>query len=246
MRLAVGPDGVAGLHRHRSSQIEPITDCLIAHPSLPVASVVEQRWPDDRGGGPRPTDTAEAVGRMWRIPEGGFWQIHPGAPETLVATVLRFADLQPADVCLDLYAGVGLFAGAMAPLVPDGEVIAVESNREAATAATENLSDLPNVRVLSDFVSRWLRRGRHDADVVVLDPPRKGAGPEIVADIVACAPRCVVYVACEPAALARDIAAFASHGWELRDLSAYDLFPMTAHVECVALLSPAAAAGPGA
>ncbi|HVS68925.1 MAG TPA: TRAM domain-containing protein, partial [Mycobacteriales bacterium] len=169
MRLAVGSDGVAGLHRHRSGEIEPITDCLIAHPSLPVASVVAERWPDVEAVDLQSTDTAVAVGRSWRIPEGGFWQVHPGAPDVLAAAVLRYAQAEPADVCLDLYAGVGLFAGALAPLVPDGEVLAVESNAGAAAAATENLADLRNVTVIADKVARWLRRCGADADIVVLD-----------------------------------------------------------------------------
>ncbi len=238
MRLAVGPDGRAGLHRHRSDDIEPISDCLIAHPALPVRSVLEQRWPDMEAIDLQASDTASAAGRSWRIPEGGFWQVHPGAPDVLVDAVLHGLELQPADVCVDLYAGVGLFAGAIAPAVPYGAVIAVESHPEAAAAAAANLADLPNVTVVADRVARWLRRGREDTDAVVLDPPRKGAGVAVVADIVARRPRAVAYVACEPAALARDVAAFAAHGWELAGLSAYDIFPMTAHVECVALLRP--------
>ncbi|HVV76802.1 MAG TPA: TRAM domain-containing protein [Mycobacteriales bacterium] len=236
MRLAVGPDGVAGLHRHRSEEIEPISDCLIAHPSLPVVSVLEERWPDVEAVDLQAADTVAAAGREWRIPEGGFWQVHPGAPEALVDAVLSFARPEPTDVCLDLYAGVGLFAGVIAPAVPHGEVVAVESHPAAAEAALANLADLNNVTVVSDRVSRWLRRTQQEADVVVLDPPRKGAGTDVVAAIVARGPRSVVYVACEPAALARDVAAFASHGWELAELAAYDLFPMTSHVECVALL----------
>jgi tRNA/tmRNA/rRNA uracil-C5-methylase (TrmA/RlmC/RlmD family) len=240
MRLAVGPDGRAGLHRHRSSDIEPITDCLIAHPTLPVVSVLAESWPDVEAVDLQSTDTANAAGRDWRIPEGGFWQVHPGAPDTLATAVIRLAELEPADVCLDLYAGVGLFAGAVAPLVPHGEVIAVESHPDAAAAAVENLADLSNVTVISDRVSRWLRRSSPAADVVVLDPPRKGAGPDVVAAIVATGSRRVIYVACEPSALARDIAAFAGHGWQLAELTAYDLFPMTSHVESVALLTPVA------
>lgn len=238
MRLAVGPGGRAGLHRHRSESIEPITDCLIAHPSLPVASVLQETWPDVEAVDLQATDMPTAFGRSWRIPEGGFWQVHPGAPDALVDAVLGFVDFAPADVCFDLYAGVGLFAGAVAPLIPAGEVIAVESHPEAAAAAVANLADLANVTVETDTVARWLRHTKRHADVVVLDPPRKGAGPAVVADIVARRSRAVVYVACEPSALARDIAAFASHGWSLAELSAYDLFPMTAHVECVALLIP--------
>ncbi len=239
MRFAVGPDGRAGLHRHRSKEIEPISDCLIAHESLPVTSVLAETWPEMSAVDLSSADIVEAVGRQWQIPEGGFWQVHPGAPGALVGAVLADLGVQPCDVCLDLYAGVGLFAGVIAPLAPDGEVIAVESQPDAAAAARSNLADLTNVRVVADRVDRWLRGFTDGADLVVLDPPRQGAGPEVVDAIVGCRPRRVCYVACDPSTLARDVALFANHGWVLDSLSAFDLFPMTAHVECVALLVPA-------
>lgn len=238
MRLAVGPGGIAGLHRHRSEEIEPITDCVIAHPLLPVRSVVAEAWPDVEAVDLQATDVATAAGRSWQIPEGGFWQVHPGAPDALVDAVLGMLDIRPDDRCLDLYAGVGLFAGVLAERAPDGQVVAVESHAEAAEVAIENLADLSNVSVVADRVDRWLRRTQDPVDVVVLDPPRKGAGSAVVGRIVALAPRQVAYVACEPAALSRDIATFAEAGWQLRDLRAFDLFPMTSHVECVALLAP--------
>jgi tRNA/tmRNA/rRNA uracil-C5-methylase (TrmA/RlmC/RlmD family) len=236
MRLAVGADGVAGLHRHRSNEIEPITDCLIAHDSLPVASVVEERWPDVEAVDLQSADVVEAVGRSWRIPEGGFWQVHPGAPDVLAATVVDLLDVRSADRCLDLYAGVGLFAAVLAARATRGEVVAVESHPEAAEAAVENLADLANVTVVSDRVSRWLARASDPVDLVVLDPPRKGAEKPVVEGIAKLAPRQVAYVACEPAALARDLATFAEAGWSLTELRAFDLFPMTSHVECVALI----------
>lgn len=238
MRLAVADDGTVGLHRYRSDEIEPITECLIAHPDLPIASVVGEEWPDMVAVELVTADFVAAVGREWEIPEGGFWQVHPGAPDALADAVLDVADLHPADVCLDLYAGVGLFTGAIAPRVPDGEVIAVESDAVAAAAAVDNLADLGNVRVVADRVDRWIRSTTEQPDIVVLDPPRKGAGPKVVEAIAKLAPRRAIYVACDPAALARDVAAFAEHGWELRSLRAFDLFPMTHHVECVAVLSP--------
>ncbi|HWA65127.1 MAG TPA: TRAM domain-containing protein [Mycobacteriales bacterium] len=238
MRLAVGPDGVAGLHRHRSSTIEHVTDCLIAHDSLPVASVVAEHWPDVDAVDLQSSDEVTVGGRRYRIPEGGFWQVHPGAPGALTGAVLGFLDVHPSDRCLDLYGGVGLFAGALAPLVPRGDVVLVESHREAARAATANLADLANVTVVAEQVARWLARFGEGADVVVLDPPRKGAGAAVVDGIVALGPRQVCYVACEPASMARDIATFVGAGWSLTGLRAFDLFPMTAHVECVALLEP--------
>jgi tRNA/tmRNA/rRNA uracil-C5-methylase (TrmA/RlmC/RlmD family) len=107
-------------------------------------------------------------------------------------------------------------------------------------AARANLSDLP-VEVVEARVDLALRRRRITApvDLVVLDPPRSGAGAPVVNAIVAAGPRAVAYVACDPAALARDIATFRSLGWELREIRAFDCFPMTQHIESVALLTPA-------
>jgi tRNA/tmRNA/rRNA uracil-C5-methylase (TrmA/RlmC/RlmD family) len=236
IRLAVDEHGVAGLLRHRSHVVEPIGDCLLAHPDLPVASVLSQPWPDRDGVELATTDIATAVGRQWRIPPGGFWQVHPGAPDTLAKAVVDLAAVRLTDRCLDLYAGVGLFSGALASLVPAGGVTAVEADAGAAEAAGANLADLGNVTVAAGRVDRWLRRTRPRADIVVLDPPRKGVGPAVVEAVAAAGPRRVVYVACEPSSLARDVALFAEQGFRLAELRAFDLFPMTAHVECVALL----------
>ncbi len=78
-----------------------------------------------------------------------------------------------------------------------------------------------------------------EADLVVLDPPRTGAGRRVVEQVVALAPRAIAYVACDPAALARDVAWFGERGYAMEGLRAFDIFPMTHHVECVARLVPA-------
>jgi tRNA/tmRNA/rRNA uracil-C5-methylase (TrmA/RlmC/RlmD family) len=236
MRLAVDPTGRAGLRRHRSHEVEPIDDCLIADRALPVASFVARSWPPDdelelvRG------DVETAAGRTWRIPPDGFWQVHPGAADALAEAVLGVARLLPGEHALDLYAGVGLFAGALAMSEPAATVVAVESNRAAVAAARDNLADLVSVTVVADQVDRWLRRTQPTADLVVLDPPRRGAGRAVVAAIAESAASRVVYVACDPAALARDVATFDLMGYDLESVRAFDLFPMTAHVEAVALL----------
>ena len=106
--------------------------------------------------------------------------------------------------------------------------------------AERNLADLPQVRCVTERSTvrpRQVAQGR--LDVVVLDPPRAGAGREIVRRIAARQPRCICYVACDPASLARDVATFAAAGYELAQLRAFDLFPMTHHVECVASLERA-------
>jgi tRNA/tmRNA/rRNA uracil-C5-methylase (TrmA/RlmC/RlmD family) len=181
-----------------------------------------------------------AAGRDWRVSVGGFWQVHPGAAQALVDAVLAGISPQAGEVALDLYAGVGLFAGAVADVVgTTGSVVAVESDARAAADARRNLHTLSHVRVVSDRVERAVRSVGHErVDLVVLDPPRAGAGRSVVAAIAALGPRAVAYVACDPAALARDVATFAGLGYGLSSLRAFDCFPMTSHVECVAVLRP--------
>ncbi|HTW18755.1 MAG TPA: class I SAM-dependent RNA methyltransferase [Mycobacteriales bacterium] len=239
IRFAVDADGVAGLRRHRSHEVEPIDDCLLAHPDLPVRSVLAQRWPDSEGVEVDLGAAVQAIGRDWHVPEGSFWQVHPGAPAALCEAVTGYARVSGIDRCLDLFSGVGLFAGALAAQAPGAEVVAVESDRAAVEAARANLADHPKVRVVAERVDRWLARSRPQTDLVVLDPPRRGVGRAIVDGIAAAGPRSVVYVSCEPASLARDIGLLAGHGYRLEGLRAFDLFPMTAHVECVALLEAA-------
>lgn len=182
----------------------------------------------------------QAAGRHWRVSAGAFWQVHPGAADVLTSAVREAAAPRPGEHALDLYSGVGLFSAALADGVGDtGAVTAIEGDKVAAADARHNLSDLPQVRVVAGPVEKSLRRERDEgADVVVLDPPRAGAKLTVVDEIVRRAPRAIAYVACDPAALARDLAAFATHGYELAGLRAFDLFPMTHHVECVARVVP--------
>jgi len=157
--------------------------------------------------------------------------------------VLDGLDPQPGEQVLDLYAGVGLFAVALAERVgPDGAVLAVEGSAQAVRDARRNLHDLPHVGIttgrVDEVLDGVLGQGL-TADLVVLDPPRTGAGRRVVEQVSALRPRAVAYVACDPAALARDVATFADLGFGLSRLRAFDCFPMTAHVECVAVLEPA-------
>jgi len=187
----------------------------------------------------------QAAGRTFEVTGSGFWQVHPGAADTLVAAVLDGLDPRPGERAADLYSGVGLFSAALAERVgTGGHVVAVESDEAAVDDAQQNLSDLHQVAVLADRVDRALAADLvGPRDLVVLDPPRTGARRDVVEGIVALAPRAVAYVACDPAALARDVAIFAEHGYALTSLRAFDLFPMTHHVECVAVLSRRRAGG---
>jgi tRNA/tmRNA/rRNA uracil-C5-methylase (TrmA/RlmC/RlmD family) len=254
VRLTVDPAGQPGFRAHRSHRVVPVSDCPISAYGT-VDEVADRSWPpgasltvavdalasthvsvDD--------DAAEvaverAARREWRVSADGFWQAHPDAADVYAELVASWADLRAGESAWDLYAGVGLFASVLADAVgPSGSVMAVESFRPAAVEASDNLADLPQVRVFAGKVESVLRAGEGpDPRVVVLDPPRKGAGREVVTAIAARGPSRVVYVACDPAALARDVATFADHGFALEGLRAFDAFPMTHHVECVALLT---------
>jgi tRNA/tmRNA/rRNA uracil-C5-methylase (TrmA/RlmC/RlmD family) len=181
--------------------------------------------------------TERALGRTWRLPVQAFWQVHPAAAETFAATVLELLDPRPGEHAWDLYGGAGLFAAALAGRVgPTGSVTLVEADRTALAGAQASLADLPWVQAVPVTVERFRPAG--PPDLVVLDPPRSGAGTRVARMIADSGARAVAYVACDPAAFARDVAAFREHGWRLAQLRAFDAFPMTHHVECVGLLRP--------
>jgi tRNA/tmRNA/rRNA uracil-C5-methylase (TrmA/RlmC/RlmD family) len=186
--------------------------------------------------------------RSFRVTGTGFWQVHPAAAQTLLDAVLSAARARPGERAIDLYAGVGLFAAGLAEAVgPAGAVFAVESDPRAVADARRSLHDLDQVRfeagqverVLAEFFPHRPAAGEPAAaDVVVLDPPRSGAGRGVLERVTGMRPRVIVYVACDPAALARDLATAAAAGYRLAGLRAFDLFPMTHHLEAVATLVP--------
>ena len=261
VEFAVDDAGRPGLRKHRSHDILPIDTCLIADPRVLGTGVLASTYPGSTAVDVVAPSLGDPV--VVRVPEGpvpvvrehvlltdrelqlevssrGFWQVHPGAARTFVSTVLEWLAPRPGDQVLDLYAGVGVFAAALAHEVgARGSVEAVEGDRRATLHARDNLAGLPRVRVTRDRVDRAVRRmvrGGRSTDLVVLDPPRTGAGRAVCRDVAGLAPRSIGYVACDPAALARDVGHLAREGYTLRDVRAFDAFPMTHHMELVAVL----------
>jgi tRNA/tmRNA/rRNA uracil-C5-methylase (TrmA/RlmC/RlmD family) len=304
VRFAVGPDGTAGLRKHRSHEVIDVGHCPIAHPLVDQAGVTARRWPGagsvqvvsapssgqraivvtPAGQGGRPGKAARprgrsggqeryarwvaegtdpvlaagrdgrltalrggpflqqpAAGRSWRVSAGVFWQVHPAAADALTEAVRGAVRPQPGEVALDLYCGAGLFAGLLAGAVgPSGAVIGVESDQAAVRDARHNLRATPWARVHRGDVAEVLARaGWAQATLAVLDPPRAGAGRAVLDQLLAPGTSLtrVGYVSCDPATLARDIGTFRQAGWQLGELRAFDAFPMTHHVECVATLT---------
>ena len=214
------PGGRQGMRKHRSHDVVEVDDCLIAGAS---------------------TDHV-VRGVAFEVEDDGFWQVHPGAPEVLLDTVLDFLSPRLGESALDLYAGVGLFARFLGEAVGDlTAVTLVEGDGRACDHAESNV---PGAQVLRGPVGAVLAGlPPTPVDLVVLDPPREGARREVVEAVAARSPRAIAYVACDPAALARDVATFADCGYRLDRLRALDLFPMTHHVECVARIVPTALGG---
>jgi tRNA/tmRNA/rRNA uracil-C5-methylase (TrmA/RlmC/RlmD family) len=262
LRYTVNAGGRAGLLKHRSHEVVEIDECLIAAPAARALPVTGESWPADdavevvasSGGDVTVTATAgrasrrvsgpatveEIVGeRSWHLDPAAFWQVHPSAPAVFTEAVMSMLDVRPGERAWDLYGGAGLFTAALAAAVGrSGHVTLVESDERSVLAARSSLTDLPQVTVVSSTVERArLLSGRAAGpDVVVLDPPRSGAGARVVRTIVEAGPRAVGYVACDPAAFARDVATFRALGWRLGALRIFDAFPMTHHMECVGLL----------
>ena len=176
------------------------------------------------------------------VSAGVFWQIHPGAAAVLTDTVLAGLAPRPGERVADLFAGAGLFTVPLAHAVgPQGSVVAVERSGRACADAVHNAEGLHHVAIVRSEVDPGLvNDGLGSPDLVVLDPAREGAGRAVMAALVTLvpAPRAVAYVSCDPASFARDLRVALDAGWTMDSLRGFDLFPMTEHVELVAILRP--------
>ncbi|GAA2749899.1 TRAM domain-containing protein [Amnibacterium kyonggiense] len=254
VRLHVDRGGRVGPYAARSKRVIPVRDLPLA--VEPLERLLPERargreldlvaaGGDAFAAGPRDRRPVieERVGdRTFRLEALGFWQVHPAAPQVLTDAVRAAVDpalLDPDADNLDLYGGVGLLAAALAG-GRDVRVTTVESDRAASGHARANLADLPRARAVEARVDAFLEaeRTRRPGATVLLDPPRSGAGAEVVDAIAASRPAQIVYVACDPVALARDLGTFADRGWRAASLAAFDLFPNTHHLEAVARLVP--------
>lgn len=171
----------------------------------------------------------------YRVSHGSFWQSNINAPEVLVKNVIESIAPKKGEHILDLYGGVGLFTLPLAAAVGiGGRVELIEASTSACDDARANSSEYPQVKVHCADVAKAIK-GLKKADVILLDPPRSGAGRDVIASSIKLAPRAIVYVACDPAALARDTTYLRDGGYHLVDIKAFDLFPQTHHIECIAV-----------
>jgi tRNA/tmRNA/rRNA uracil-C5-methylase (TrmA/RlmC/RlmD family) len=254
-------NGAIGFRQARSNKVVPVSDCRILQPELNFHELSNRKWRGDlqvevsisstgertiatalrRDESPARTsegpDIAKYVvnGVPLEVSQRSFWQSHKDAPLVLTEAVSKFAQVQSGDHLLDLYGGVGLFSSQFLEQIgASGRIDLVEGSKSATSDAIRNFAEQSNVGVHNGDVEKILPRFSK-ADVIILDPPREGAGKNVVESMVSLKPRAIIYVACDPAALARDCAYLESSGYGLADIRAFDLFPMTQHIESVAL-----------
>ena len=258
MDFAVSPGGKIGFFGARSNEVVEISQCVIADERMNVGELAARSWKSDarvevavsstsevsvmRSGRSisGPTQIVEQVGgNSFKISPEVFWQSHKSAPVTLVKAALAQLGVKSNDQVCDLYSGVGLFAAAILKELGDqGFITLIESDKNAVVDARKVFANKNNVKILQGLVAQQLPIVKR-ADLILLDPPRTGAGEVVIKQMIKLKPRKIVYVACDPAALARDSKTLIDAGYKLDHISAYDLFPMTQHIECVAGFSPA-------
>ncbi|MEC4765217.1 class I SAM-dependent RNA methyltransferase [Mycobacterium sherrisii] len=176
--------------------------------------------------------------RTWQVPVTAFWQAHREAPRVYSALVAEWAQPGAGMRVWDLYGGVGVFAATLADAVGEsGRVLTVDTSRASTRAARAALAELPQVDVVTDSVRRAISAQPNGADVAVLDPPRSGAGREIIGLLAAAGVPRVVHIGCEAASFARDVGLYLGHGYSVDRIRVFDAFPLTHHTECVALLT---------
>jgi tRNA/tmRNA/rRNA uracil-C5-methylase (TrmA/RlmC/RlmD family) len=264
VRLDTSGQGRLGFHRYHSAEL--VTDLRCGQlPAAMLDGLADRAWPpgaqvhvvvDDNGArhvvqtGQRSAknstqvvegdyEAVQRVGeRVWRVPVTAFWQSHRDAASTYSELVAGWAQLQPGMTAWDLYAGAGLFAAVLGEAVGEtGRVVSVDTSRGVSRSARGALADLGWVSVVTDSVRRALSAQRTPADVAVLDPPRTGAGREVIDRLAASGVPRVIHIGCEAASFARDVGLYLRHGYSVEELRVFDSFPLTHHMECAAVLT---------
>ena len=246
---SVTKSGKLGFISARSHNVIAIENCPITAPGIGFSTHAKKQWQAGEKIDLATSSTGESyvtgdskevmhekVGNnVLEVSNDSFWQSHVNAPKVLTEIVSEYANVQSGEHVLDLYGGVGLFTSALIGAVgPTGRIDLVEGSKSATADAKRNFAAHSNVNIVTASVERAITR-IDGGDVVILDPPREGAGKEVISELSRIAPRAIVYVACDPAALARDTTYLHEVGYSLKKMRAFDLFPMTHHIETVAL-----------
>ena len=253
IQLHANKHGRLGVKRQRSDEVIPIGKHPLAAPEINDSGIFNKRFSDGNrveialddmgnlsesvnGKGGAGSLSYQVRSRRFSLNSGTFWQAHRFAPELLTSEVIAqlegFGDVGPV---LDLYSGAGLFAANISDHF-DAAVTAVESSAAAVADGKRSAADLRKLNFVKSDVLQYLRQQQSIPETLVLDPPRSGAATKVTAQVIRLRPKQIVYVACDPIALARDLKLFVDAGYQLTQTAAFDIFPQTHHFETVVSL----------
>lgn len=258
VQLNVDESGTAGPSKMRSKEIVFTKDLPLAVPeieelglqlknwsgvekiSIAASSTGDLQWSVDKKVNGSERLIERVAGRTFRLSSGAFWQVHTDAPKALTDSVQRFAklvDFNPEANNLDLYAGAGLFSATLSQAYSAARFLAVENSKQAVADGERSAQDLKELKFLKSDTLQFLRRAKPEYDTVIMDPPRSGAAGKVISEIVRISPKKLIYVACDPVALARDLKGLIAAGYQIRGLESFDIFPHTHHFESIAVLT---------
>jgi 23S rRNA (uracil1939-C5)-methyltransferase len=175
----------------------------------------------------------QAAGRAFKVSAQSFFQVNTGQASQMVAYLLERAPLDQRTTVLELYSGVGLFSAFIAPRA--GRLVAVEASESANADFVENLDEFENVELYEATVDRTLPGLEIQPDLILVDPPRSGLGPKVLPPLLALAAPHLIYISCDPATLARDAARLVEGGYQLEQITLFDMFPQTYHIESLSI-----------
>lgn len=169
--------------------------------------------------------------RDFRVSASSFFQVNTAMAQKMVEHLLTHLSIGPSTVLLDVYCGVGLFSAFLAPKCQ--QVIGIESSPSSCEDFAFNLDEFENVELYEGLAEEVIPHLEAKADIVLVDPPRAGLDKNVVDGILRLHPNVIAYVSCDPSTLARDAARLINGGYKLKQVTPFDLFPQTFHIESI-------------
>ena len=263
VQLHVDEQGVAGPYRERSHEVVKVKTLPLAVLEIQELGLHLKNWQDVKKIEIAASSTGQiqysidkklkgeekflerAGGRTFRLSAGAFWQVHKEAANLLAGEVValtKAAGFSKDGPNFDLYGGVGLFSGALAAAYGlDLKITTVEASKAAAEDAKRNLVDIKGAKSIATPTERFLDELASAGKLaknstVIIDPPRSGAGKHVIDRLITLEPEHLIYVACDPIALSRDLKPLTEAGYKIASIKSFDLFPHTHHFETVVSL----------
>jgi 23S rRNA (uracil1939-C5)-methyltransferase len=177
--------------------------------------------------------TTRVLDRDFKVSAASFFQVNTAMAEKMVQHLLARLSVSSSTTLLDVYCGVGLFSSFFAPKC--GRVIGIESSESSCEDFAVNLDEFDNVEIYEGFAEEILQYLEIQPDIVLVDPPRAGLDKQVIDGIFNLKPQTIAYVSCDPSTLARDAARLINAGYQLKEVTPFDLFPQTYHIESISI-----------